>query len=163
VARSRSLLAAALLVLALGACISGPRQRFQSSVLSDRAAIDLAEVVVTVRTEKGPRNLHVWYALLIQPLERLRPEEIDELESAVRRSEGRIAAQATADLSARASVTTASLGTLRGELVGAAQKTFDDTIARWRFRRSFRIEAAITSLYFTDGSVGRARAAERWW
>jgi hypothetical protein len=163
VARSRPFLPAAVLVLSLAACISGPRQRFQSTELADRAAIDLAEIVVTVRTEQGPRNLHVWYALLIQPLERLRPEEIDELEGAVRRSEGRIAAQATEDLAARASVPTASLGKLRGELANAAQKTLDDTIARWRFRRSFRIEAAITSLYFTDGSVGRARAAERWW
>ena len=66
----RTALAIAAL-LSCSACISvGSRSGFPPSTQGDRAAIDLAEVVATVLTEKGPRNLHVWFSILITPTER---------------------------------------------------------------------------------------------
>jgi hypothetical protein len=154
-------IAGAALLLALSACAApGP---YLSATSKDRSAIDLAEVVVTVRSDQGPRNLHVWFAILILPSERFNERELGEVSAVVRRIEGRIAAQATEDLASRASLPLASLAKLRQELVRDAQATVDAALGRRRLRDRFRIEAVITSLYFTDGSVGRARAAERWW
>jgi hypothetical protein len=156
-------IACAAVLLSLSGCASTGRAPFLSTTESDRAAIDLTEVVVTVRSDKGPQNLHVWFSILINPTERINPHELNEVEGVLRRTEGRIAAQATADLASRASVPTGSVGKLREELVSAAQSTLDSALARWRFRQRVRFEVAITSIYFTDGSVGRVRAAERWW
>ena len=152
-------------LLLLSACISvGDRPGFPPSTQGDRAAIDLAEVVATVRTEKGSQNLHVWFSILITPTERrVNDRELAEVSGVLRRTEGRIAAGVTADLTGRSSLATTGLGKAREELAGLAQETLDQAIARWRFRDSFRFEAVITSIYFTDGSVSRARASERWW
>jgi hypothetical protein len=160
---SRSWLPIASL-LVLSACINvGPRSGFPPSTLGDRAAIDLAEVVATVRTEKGPHNLHVWLAILITPNGRVNERELAEVSGVLRRTEGRIAAEITADLTGRAALSTSALGKAREELAGLAQAKLDEAIARWRLRDSFRFEAVITSIYFTDGSVSRTRASERWW
>jgi hypothetical protein len=135
-----------------------------SATSKDRSAIDLSEVVVTVRSDQGPRNLHVWFAILIDPTERFNEYELSEIAAVVRRTEGQIASKATADLAARASLPVAMLGKLREELVRDAQASVDAALGRRRrWRDRFRVEVAITSLYFTDGSVGRARSAERWW
>jgi hypothetical protein len=151
-------------LLGLSACVgASPRQPYLSSTVGDRAAIDLTEVVVSVRSDKGQQNLHVWFSALINPTERINPHELEEVEGVLRRAEGRIAAQATADLAGRASVPLASLGKLREELASAGQRTLETAVGRWRLRDRFRIEVAVTSIYFTDGSVGRRRAAERWW
>ena len=111
-------------------------------------------LVVGLLTEKGPRNLHVWFSILITPTERrVNDRELAEVSGVLRRTEGRIAAGVTADLTGRTSLATTGLGKAREELAGLAQETLDQAIARWRLRESFRFEAVITSIYFTDGKV----------
>jgi hypothetical protein len=154
-------IAAALLLVSLAAC--APNRGPMSATSKDRSAIDLSEVVVSVKSDQGPRNLHVWFAILIIPTERFNEYELSDLSTVVRRTEGQIAAQATAELASRSSLPLASLGKLREELARNAQATLDAALGRRRWRDRFRVEAVITSLYFTDGSVGRARSAERWW
>jgi len=164
VALERIRIASAAVLLALTSCVNaGPRDASRTSMPADRAAIDLGEVVVTVHTDKGAQNLHVWFSILINPTERVNDREVSEVAGVLRRTEGRITAQATAELASRTSLPTASLGKVRDELIRAAQTTLDAAVTRWRSRDSFRIEAVITSIYFTNGSVGRQRAAERWW
>jgi len=151
-------------LLLLSACIQvGTRGGFPSTTLGDRSAIDLAEVVATVGTDKGPRNLHVWFSILITPSGRVNERELAEVSGALRRTEGRIAAGVTADLTARRGLSSSDVGKAREELAALAQETLDEAIARWRYRDSFRFEAVITSIYFTDGSVSRSRASDRWW
>lgn len=152
------------LLAVLGGCAApGVGPRFPSSSLGDRAAVDLAEVVVSVRTDEGTKNLHVWFSVLITPTRAVSEVQLAEVAGVMRRSEGRIAAQATEELVTRVTIPVGSLGDVRRDLVRVAQGILDQAISRWQLRDRFRFEAAVTSLYFTDGFVGRKRVAPRWW
>lgn len=162
----RLLLTAA--ALALTGCLTVPADPAATSAASyvgDRAHLALDEVVVSIAAPGGAdlRNLHVGLAAIINAKE-VTYADLYDVERIVRRMEPRIAARVVELALGAGPVGAGELGALRGRIATEAQGAFDAAYARWKHAAAFEVELVVTSLYLTDGSVGReAGGRRRWW
>ncbi len=152
--------------LALAGCGSVPGDPDQTSFaayVGDRASLSLDEVVVGVQTQTAPySNVHVELAALIN-LKDVSRSEAYEVEHIVRRLEPRIASRVVQTVLEGKAVTPAGLPTLRERIVVEAQSSFDAAFSKWTHSAEWNVELTVTSLYLTDGSVGRSPAGSGRW
>jgi len=147
------------------ACVSLPAdQTSYAGYVGDRATISLSEVVVSVQSPSVPfSNLHVGLAAIINPSDFSYSEAYD-VERIVRRMEPRISSRVVQTILATKAVTPGALPSLRDRILAEAQSSFDAAFAKWEHAPAWNVELAVTSLYFTNGSVGRGTAGSgRWW
>jgi len=52
---------------------------------------------------------------------------------------------------------------LVNELTKTAESTFNPIYSKWKHAEKYKVEFVITSLYFTDGSVGRTKTERTMW
>lgn len=152
--------------LALAGCGSLPGDPDQTSFaayVGDRASLSLDEVVVGVQNQSVPYcNLHVGLAALIN-LKGFSRSEAFEVEHIVRRLEPRIASRVVQTVLDAKAVTPAGLPSLRERIVAEAQSSFDAAFSKWTHAAEWNVELTVTSLYLTDGSVGRSPAGGGRW
>jgi hypothetical protein len=81
-----------------------------------------------------------------------------------RRMEPRTSARVVDIVLAGGPVAPSQLSEVRGRVLAAAQAEFDAAYAKWEHAPEFEVALVVTSLYLTDGSVGRpANAGRGWW
>lgn len=152
--------------LALAGCGSVPGDPDQTSFaayVGDRASLSLDEVIVGVQDPSAPHtNLHVGLAALINLKDSSRSEAY-EVEQIVRRLEPRIASRVVQTILEANAVTAAGLPSLRGQIVAEAQSAFDAAFSKWTQAAEWNVELTVTSLFLTDGSVGRSAERGRPW
>lgn len=159
-----------VLVLALAmtaGCMTPPPQGQVSSAayVGDRSAVALDEIVVFLPSQgenPGIRNLHLLFVAIINPVTTSTADERDAHEI-VRRAHARIAAELVAGIADGKMDAGKGLAGLRAQLQHKAQATFDPIYAKWAHANDLRVELVLTSLFITDGSVGRSRSNGFWW
>ena len=157
-----------LCLCALG-CVSAPAGDTVSSAsyVGDRSNTALNEIVVSV-SSGGPgtktyNNLHVILAAIINVKQETYASFYD-VERIVRRMEPRTSARVVDIVLAGGPLAPSQLSELRGRVLAAAQAEFDVAYAKWEHAPEFDVALVVTSLYLTDGSVGRAPTGGRgWW
>ena len=127
----------------------------------------LNEIVVSVPSggpgTKTYNNLHVTLAAIIN-IRQVTSESDYDVERMVRRMEPRTSARVVDIVLAGGPVAPSQLSELRGRVLVAAQAEFDVAYAKWEHAPEFEVVLVVTSLYLTDGSVGRAPSSGRgWW
>lgn len=157
------------LSLLLTGCITLPPPEGQTSSASyvgDSASVHVTEVVVSVPLDQKAdefRNLHVSLSALLNA-EKVSTADRYDVERIIRRSRTRLSADIAKDLTVRGPIKVADLAALRAALEAKAQAAFDSVFSKWTRADVFKVEIVVTSIFFTDGSVGRTEESQRlWW
>lgn len=158
----------AVCLLAIG-CMTLPTDETQPSAagyVGDRAHTSLSEVVVTVpgpSSSSDYNNLHIGFSAIINA-KQVSYFDLYDVERIVRRMEPRVASRVVELVLGTGSVSPAQLPTLRARIAADAQAEFVAAFSKWQHASEFEVELVITSLYFTNGSVGREDSvSRRWW
>ena len=133
--------------------------------VGDRARVGFDEVVVSIafRGANPPyQNLHLSLSAFVNPLRKTSTAEWD-VEGILRRCEGRIGARLSEVLPARGPQSLDDTPGLRKLARVEAQQIVDDAMKRWEHGGDWQVEVAVSSLYWTDASVGRAAQGKSWW
>ena len=156
------------LFIGLTGCMTLPPPQGQTSSASfvgDSGSVHVTEVVVSVPLDEKSdqfRNLHVPFSAIINARKISSADRYD-VEAIIRRSRTRLSSRIVADVNARGVVTVKDLPELRKVLVADAQSAFDSVFSKWTRADVFTVDIVITSIFFTDGSVGRNERAGRFW
>lgn len=132
--------------------------------LGDRAALPLGEIIVSVPGTSDAtayRNLHVHLAAVINPVS-ISTSDPDDVERVIVRTQTRLQARILESVLTSPPGGTSELGALRTRLAAEAQAQFDEVFTRWKFASAYRVELVVTSMFFTNGAVGR-QEQRRWW
>jgi hypothetical protein len=164
---SRILILAALAGI-LSGCATAPAPKgnvYSASYVGDRDTVQLDEIVVSVPKQGNDtliRNLHVFFAAVINPTRASTANEYDAKEI-IHRAYTRIAAQLIDDVASGRIDTSKGLSDIRVQLLASATKTFTPIFSTWSHSEDMSVEIIITSLFFTDGSVGKSSPQNRFW
>ena len=110
----------------------------------------------------GLANVHISLAAIINPKE-TSPSETYEIQSIVRRLSARIAARVVIFIQQRGAVEVSDLAALREEIVKEANRVFSSGFSKWAHAEDYEVQFVVTSLFLTDGSVGRTPGSARGW
>ena len=156
-------------MLLLGGCVNtppaGPGEVASAYAVGDRARVGFDEIIVSLRlrgSNSPYQNLHVSLTAFINPIRKTSGSEWD-VESILRRSEGRMAAKVSEALSNQPEQSIDDSKRLRGVILSEAQPIVDEAMKRWEHGEDYRVELAVSSLYWTDASVGRPAQGRGWW
>jgi len=138
--------------------------------VGDRSQLNLDEVVVSlpVRGEAKPyQNLHIDLAATINPAKTTLQTSLD-VSDILQRLQARIDSRLVevfGDLAMTTQQSTTDMSGLRTRAVAEAQKVVDEAMKQWKYGADYEVKILVVSLYWTDGSVGRARREPRpiWW
>ena len=133
--------------------------------VGDRARVAFDEVVVSLKMHESTapyQNLHVALAAFANPSKPTLASNYDA-ETILRRLETRLTARVSESLS---NLGEQSLDTreLRMKILSEGQSVINDALRQWEHGSEYRVELVISSLYWTDASVGRvAQQRASWW
>src|SRR5206468_7084109 len=167
---NRSLLlgfvAAATMGLVCG-CVTSPAPQGQTSLayeVGDRTRVTLDEVVVSLPLKGAAQpyqNLHVGLAGTINPVKTTVYSSYT-VTDILQRLEARIGARLVETLSGLKQRSLDDMPLLRAQAARDAQAVVDEAMQRWQHGSEYEVKILVVSLYWTDGSVGRAPSARRW-
>jgi hypothetical protein len=167
--RSTILLGVAFLTMALCGCMSsppaGPEGMASAYAVGDRGRVGFDEIVVSLpyRGASTPyQNLHISLTAFTNPLRKTASSEWD-VEGILRRCQGRIEARLSQGLAAQGEQSPETDLKLREMAHREAQPIVEDALKRWEHGGDWRVEVAVSSLYWTDASVGRSAQGKSWW
>lgn len=149
--------------LMLAGCVTVPPpagQAYSASYVGDSGSIQVSEVVVSVPDGNKPgqyRNLHVAFSALINA-KMISSADQNNVEGIIRRSRTRISSEIVKEITSQGEIRINDLGSLRGLLEQKAQSSFDSVYSKWTRSAAFEVKIVVTSIYFTDGSVGTTSA-----
>ena len=155
-----------VLVLLMG-CETVPGingQVYDASYIGDQDALAFDSFTVSVKTKDGePANLHVSLAALVnQEKHFILPDAYSELTGIIRRLETRMQYQLITKILSLDPETISNTQQLHAIVTAEAQSIFDAEYTKWKKSSYFDVEIVITSLYFTDLSVGKDTGTRRW-
>jgi len=138
-------------------------QVYSASYLGDRDSYQFDSIMVSVKDEDNKTvNLNITFSAIVNPKESfISSTSYSELRGLIRRLQTRIRSQITQEL--------LSLGPIKSreavhrKLIKKAQSIFDLEYKKWAKASYFEVKIVITSLYFTDMSVGKSPTSRRWW
>jgi hypothetical protein len=134
--------------------------------VGDRGRVGFDEIVVSLpyRGANTPyQNLHLSLTAFVNPIRKTPSSEWD-VESILRRSQGRIEARLSQVLAAQGGAQSPDTDPKLRELAcREAQPIVEEALKRWEHGGDWRVEVAVSSLYWTDASVGRSPQAKSWW
>jgi hypothetical protein len=126
-------------------------------------ALDEIVVSLPLKGATGPyQNLHVGLAAAINPV-KTTYEGAYTVGDILQRLEARIAARVVEVLSSEKNISLEQMPELRDQVARDAQAVVDEAMQRWKHGNEYEVKVLVTSLYWTDGSVGRVPASRRWW
>ncbi len=148
-------------------CITSPAPEGQTSLayaLGDRTRVNLDEVVVSLPLKGAAQpyqNLHVGVAATINPVKTTAYSSYT-LTDILQRLEARISARLVEVLGDVKQQSLDDMPALRAQVAREAQVVVDQAMQRWQHRSEYEVKILVVSLYWTDGSVGRAPSVRRW-
>ena len=159
----------AILCSVLSGCVTAPVSKDKissASYVGDRNTAQLDEIVVSIPNQNNDtsiRNLHIFFAAVINPTKSSTANEYDA-RGIFYRAYTRIAAQLVDDVASGRVDTSKGIADIRSQVLLNATKTFTPIFSTWNHSEDISVEIVITSLYFTDGSVGRSMPQNNiWW
>jgi hypothetical protein len=145
---------------------AGEGELASAYAIGDRARVGFDEIVVSLpfRGINTPyQNLHVSLTAFVNPIRKSDGTEWD-VQRILRSSEGRIMTRLSERLGEQGEQSLAQNRKLRELIVAEARPIVDEAMKRWEHGSDFKVELAVSSLYWTDSSVGRPTAGGRsWW
>jgi hypothetical protein len=145
---------------------AGEGELASAYAIGDRARVGFDEIVVSLpfRGVNTPyQNLHVSLTAFVNPIRKTDGTEWD-VQRILRSCEGRIMTRLSERLSEQGEQSLGQTRKLRELIVIEARPIVDEAMKRWEHGSDFKVELAVSSLYWTDASVGRPAAAGRsWW
>jgi len=123
------------------------------------------EVVVSLPLKGAAQpyqNLHVGLAGTINPVKTTVYSSYT-VTDILQRLEARIGARLVETLGGLKQQSLEDMPLLRAQTAREAQAVVDDAMQRWQHGAEYEVKILVVSLYWTDGSVGRAPNARRWW
>ncbi len=154
------------IVLAMGVgmvagCASTSGPAVYAAYAGDRATVHLEEIVAMVprgTPDAGTlRNAHIYFGAIINPA-RPSPESESDVRGVIARASVRIAAAVVEDIEAGNVPLEHHPAEARKRLVEKANQVFQAQYSQWVHAGDFRVELVVTSLFLTDGSVGKSSA-----
>lgn len=136
-----------------------------AAYVGDRGAMNLDEIVVSVPVNGGSsqiRNLHIFLSAVINPVRPTTAQEYDA-RAIVQRAHTRIASELVAAVASGKINSSKGLSDLRMQILNEAEMTFDPIYAKWAHSEDLRVDLVLTSLFFTDGSIGKSPQSNRFW
>lgn len=158
--------------LSFSACVTSPVSQgttVSAYSVGDRGRVVFDEVVVSLpfmsggNVSVGPyQNLHVALAAFANPMKPTLASAYDA-EAILRRLETRVVARVSESLS-KLPTQTLETRELRKLILSEGQSVINDALRQWEHGSDYRVELVISSLYWTDSSVGRpAQNRTGWW
>ena len=124
--------------------------------VGDRGRVEYDEMVVSLplRGADTPyQNLHVRLTVFVNPARESATAGF-ETQGIVKRSEERVAMRLLDVLGGLGEQSLDGTATLRQRIAAEAQAVVDDVMKQWTHGSEYRVEVAVTRLYWTDPSVG---------
>ena len=158
------------LVLCCSGCINYPGSRDQTSFASyvgDSAAMYLTEIVVSVPIAEGTNkfmNLHVSFSAIINSEKHTPSVSLSDFNviEILDRSKTTLSSEIVKEVTMRGEVKVTEIDELRKALENKAQRTFDSIFSEWKSSNLYKVDIVITSIFFTDGSVGFTKQTNTW-
>jgi hypothetical protein len=138
--------------------------------IGDQVAVELGEVVVSLpyRGSSAPyQNLHATIAVLVNPIDQAGSggygsySNDNEIEWQVDRLQDRMLADISEQLSGAGEQSAESTPSLRAQIIDHAQKILADQLNKSDDAKHYRVEVVLTSLYWTDASIGMPPKPQR--
>lgn len=152
----------------ISGCVMAPSPQggiSSAAYVGDRGSMSLDEIVVSlpaIGDGARIRNLHIFLSAVINPVRPTTAHEYDA-RAIVQRAHTRIASDLVAAVASGKINPSAGLTDLRMQILGQAKITFDPIYAKWVHSGDLRVDLVLTSLFFTDGSVGKYPQSNRFW
>ncbi len=140
-----------------------PGQTSKAGYIGDYDASHLGEIIVTVPSgdkKSELRNLHLSLSALINPKEPSISSSYN-VSSIVQRFNSRLSSIIVREILKYNKITANDLASLSDKVVKMAQNEFNKMFSEWTHSDKFDVEIVLTSIFFTDGSVGRG-SRYRW-
>jgi len=160
-------LAIAFVVMALFAgCAtvpSDPNRVYSASYVGDRGGVPIEEVIVAVPCKGEPMgflNIHVALAGIINP-KKTSLSDLGDVRSIIVRLSPRISTAVVAALQQKPALTE-NFGVLREVIINEANRVFAGEFLKWTSAEGYDVQIVVTSLYITNGSVGRGPSGRSW-
>jgi hypothetical protein len=150
-------------------CITTPApegQAYSAYAIGDRTRVALEEIIVSLPLKGATQpyqNLHVGLAATINPVKTTlyAPYTVTDI---LQRLEPRISARVVEVLSDKKMSSLDDMPALRVQMAQEAQAVVDEAMRHWQHGAEYEVKILVTSLYWTDPSVGRSPAVLRsWW
>ncbi len=144
----------------LAGCATTPdAPGFASSAapVTDRASVAFDEVVAAVPVEGAGQvyqNLHVGLAAVITG-SNASSNHTSQVDWIARRLEPKVAAATLQVVMDGSTLSPHKLGPVRETVAARAQEVAKESLRQWALAADYEVEITVTSLYFTDSSVGR--------
>ncbi len=154
-------------VVLLAGCTSVPSDtnRISSaSYVGDSAGMSIEEVVVAVpckEVQSGFVNVHVVLTGIINPKKTSLSNTWD-VQSILSRLSPRISSAVTVVIQ-QEPAPTENLIDLRDRIVKVANRVFAGEFSKWTSAEDYDVQIVVTSLYLTNGSVGRSGSGHSRW
>jgi len=151
----------------LAGCVTVPSDSNQissASYVGDRGGVPLQEVVAAVSSKGDPKafmNVHVTLAAIINP-KQTTLSDLQDVKSIIYRLSPRISSTVVTVIQG-APVSAEDLGSLRDKITGAANRILSGEFSKWTSSSDYDVQIVVTSLYLTNGSVGRSVEGRQWW
>lgn len=132
-------------------------QTSKAGYVGDYDSADFVEIVVSVPTgihENHYQNLHVSFSALINPREATVKSSY-KVSNIVQRFYVRLSSTIVEEILDYGRISVQDLAPLRDKLVNKAQSEFDQMFSKWSHSDEFDVEIVMTSIFLTDGNVGR--------
>lgn len=158
---------AVIAIVLMAGCTSVPSDtnRISSaSYVGDSAGMSIGEVVVAVpckEAQSGFINIHAVLAGIINPRKTSLSNTWD-VQSILSRLSPRISSAVTAVIQ-QEPAPTENLIDLRDRIVKVANRVFEVEFSKWTSAEDYDVQIVITSLYLTNGSVGRSGSGHSRW
>jgi hypothetical protein len=123
------------------------------------------EVVVSMPLKGAAQpyqNLHIGLAGTINPVKTTVYSSYT-VTDILQRLEARISARLVGTLGGLKQQSLDDMPLLRAQVEHEAQAVVDEAMQRWQHGSEYEVKILVVSLYWTDGSVGRAPNTRRWW
>lgn len=140
-------------------------QVYSASYLGDRDSYSFDSMTVSVKDKNNKTiNLNVVFSATVNPKESfISSTSYSELRGLISRLQTRIKSQIIQELLSFPTETITNRQLLHNKLTNKAQSIFDAEYNKWTKSSYFEVKIVITSLYFTDMSVGVTPTSRRWW
>ena len=108
------------------------------------------------------RNLHIFLAATINPITKSDASEF-HVQQIIERAGTRISADLVDAILAHRINTSVGLPVIKSQILEHASQTFETVYGKWAHADEYKVQLVVTSLFWTDGSVGKTMAPRFLW
>jgi hypothetical protein len=163
----KHMMIAVLALALLAGCTTVPSDANRigsASYVGDRGGVPIEEVIAAVPCkddQTGFMNIHVALAAIVNP-KQTTLSDLQDVRSIIFRLSPRISSAVVTVIQQRPA-SAEDFSTLRDSIAREANRVLSGEFSKWTSAEDYDVQIVVTSLYVTDGSVGRSAAGRQRW